>query len=255
MTHPPRGQLFLLPTPLVEAGGESTLPGATLKEFHRLQHFVVENQKTARRILKALGHPTPLPQIFLDTLNIKSTASDALRCLTPLLQGHDVGLMSEAGCPAIADPGATLVRLAHEHDLDVRPLVGPSSLPLALMASGLDGQCFAFQGYLPVAEGERRERLLQLEKNSRILGQTQLFIETPYRNAALFQALCTALHPTTRLCIARDLTGPKEWVSTATVKVWRQRPAPELHHLPTLFLFLAGTSRPTPTSPEGSGRR
>ncbi|MDE1942011.1 MAG: SAM-dependent methyltransferase [Betaproteobacteria bacterium] len=233
------GRLILLPTPLVEEGGGNTLPEVTLGALRTLGHFVVENAKTARRVLKACGHPGPLQSIAMAVLDEHTREGDLPALLEPLRQGHDVGLMSEAGCPAVADPGARLVRLAHAEGIQVVPMPGPSALLLALMASGLEGQRFAFQGYLPVDAGARRSRIQQLEQRSRRERETQILIETPYRNEALWTALLETLQPGTLLCAAFDLTAAAETVRTAPVATWRNAPAPSFARRPSVFLFLA----------------
>jgi 16S rRNA (cytidine1402-2'-O)-methyltransferase len=200
------GALFLLPSALGDVAWDTYLPATTRETACRLAHFVVENAKTARAELKRVGHPMPLRELAIEQLPEKLSAADVERLLAPLLAGHDIGLMSEAGCPGVADPGALLVRRVHEIGLTVRPLVGPSSLLLALMASGLDGQRFAFHGYLPQREPERSKKIGDLERESARQNQTQLFIETPYRNAPMFQALLAACRPATLLCVASDLT-------------------------------------------------
>lgn len=232
------GMLLLMPVPLAGTAD----PGDCIPEGLRLHicqthHFVVENAKTARKIIRALGHPQALAQLQLTELNEHTPPDKVEILLEPLLAGHDVGLMSEAGCPAIADPGALLVKKAHEKGIRVRPLTGPSSLILGLMASGLEGQRFAFSGYVSADAGERRKRLQQLEQRSRQEDETQLVIETPYRNDVFLAALLETLAPTTRLCIARDLTGNNEWVVTRTIAEWHKRPPPPLKGLPVLFLF------------------
>lgn len=239
------GTLYLLPVGLASPGEtgaawEQWLPPATRAAACRLRHFAVENAKTARASLKALDHPVPLRELDIVELppQLDAAALDAL--LQPLLQGHDLGLMSEAGCPAVADPGALLVRAAHGHGIMVKPMVGPSSLLLALMASGLDGQRFAFHGYLPAREPERSKAIQTLEKDSARLKQTQLCIETPYRNTALFQALLQHCRPDTRLCVASDLTLASEEIRTASIAAWRKQEAPALERRPTVFLLLAG---------------
>lgn len=233
------GRLILLPTPLVVEGGADTLPETTLSALRHLRHFVVENAKTARRVLKACGHPGPLQSLGMGVLDEHTSERDLPALLEPLRQGHDLGLMSEAGCPAVADPGARLVRLAHAEGLRVVPMPGPSSLLLALMASGLEGQRFAFQGYLPVDASARRNRIQQLEQRSRRERETQIVIETPYRNEALWSALLETLQPATLLCAALDLTAPAESVLTATVSAWRNTPPPPFARRPGVFLFLA----------------
>ncbi|EQD45072.1 tetrapyrrole methylase family protein [mine drainage metagenome] len=236
----PHGTLYLLPVPLSEAPDALlTLSPRLLDRFRQLSFFVVETPKTARRLLKRIGHPLPIAQLTLSSLTQETTMAHLESLLTPLSQGHSLGLLSDAGCPAIADPGARLVHAAHTAGFRVVPETGPSSLLLGLMASGLEGQRFTFHGYLPVPEIARNVRLIELEKRSRALHETQSFIETPYRNGVLFTSLCCTLHPMTQLCVARDLTGPQEWVRTASVSEWRRHPPPDLHHFPTLFLFLA----------------
>ncbi len=233
------GALWLLPVALGDAPWAGYLPAATRDAACRLGHFVVENSRTARAELKRIGHPRPLRELAIEELPDKPAAADIERLLAPLHEGHDLGLMSEAGCPAVADPGALLVRRAHELGITVKPMVGPSSLLLALMASGLDGQCFAFLGYLPVREPERGRRIVELERESARLGQTQIFIETPYRNQALFAALTQACRPRTRLCLATDLGLEREWIATRRVADWKSAAMPEIDKRPTVFLLLA----------------
>lgn len=239
MSESKRGTLFLIPVSLGEAPWPTYLPAASQEIACRLQHFVVENAKTARSELKRLGHPTPLRDLAIEQLPEPLKPADVERLLQPLRQGHDLGLMSEAGCPGVADPGALLVRRAHEEGLTVRPLVGPSSLLLALMASGLEGQRFAFHGYLPAREPERGKKILELEKDSKRLGQTQLFIETPYRNPALFEALLSHCRPDTRLALGTDLSLDTESIASRSIAQWRASPRPELDRRPTVFLLLA----------------
>jgi 16S rRNA (cytidine1402-2'-O)-methyltransferase len=233
------GALWLLPVALGDTSWQSYAPAATREAACRLTHFVAENAKTARAELKRIEHPVPLRELAIEQLPETPTPADIERLLAPLLAGHDMGLMSEAGCPAVADPGALLVRRAHELDIVVKPLVGPSSLLLALMASGLDGQRFAFHGYLPARDPERSRRIAELENESARVKQTQLFIETPYRNHAIFAALLLACKPTTRLCLATDLTLPGERIVTRRIAGWKTAPAPDLDKRPTVFLLLA----------------
>lgn len=233
------GALYLLPSALGDVDWEAYLPRPTHDIACRLEHFIVENAKTARAELKRLGHPRPLRELAIEQLPEQLAAADIERLLAPLLAGADVGLMSEAGCPGVADPGALLVRRAHELNIAVKPMIGPSSLLLALMASGLDGQRFAFHGYLPQREPERSRKISELERESGRQNQTQLFIETPYRNSALFHALLAACRPATLLCLATDLTLPDESVQTRRVADWRQSPAPTLDKRPTVFLLLS----------------
>lgn len=232
------GTLYLIPSALGETDWAAYLPAATQDVACKLTHFVVENAKTARAELKRIGHPTQLREIGIEQLPEKPTSVDIDRLIAPLLSGKDVGLMSEAGCPAVADPGARLVRRAHELGITVRPMVGPSSLLLALMASGLEGQRFAFHGYLPAREPERSRKIAELEKDSRRLDQSQIFIEAPYRNDALFQALLAACRKETMLTVATDLTLQTEVVTTRAVGEWQRAPAPVLDRRPTVFIFL-----------------
>jgi 16S rRNA (cytidine1402-2'-O)-methyltransferase len=233
------GKLYLLPVPLGPSLPEAVLPAPTLERTRQLRYFVVENAKSARAFLKSVNMPVPLQTLQLSELN-EHTRKDALPALLqPLLAGHDLGMLSEAGCPAIADPGADLAALAQAQGIRVIPLVGPSSLLLALMASGLNGQCFAFHGYLPARDTERKAAIRQLEKESRDKRQTQVFIETPYRNKALFLALLAHGAPATRLCLATDLTLASESIRTKTLAEWQRLPPPDLDRRPTCFLMLA----------------
>jgi 16S rRNA (cytidine1402-2'-O)-methyltransferase len=233
------GVLYLLPTALGPADASVLHPPEALAIARRLTHFVVENAKTARAELKRIEHPGPLQSLAIVELpqRLDDATLDAL--LGPLFEGKDVGVLSEAGAPAVADPGALLVRRAHERGARVVPIVGPSSLLLSLMASGLNGQSFAFHGYLPIKDGERTQALRALEQESRRLQRTQLFIETPYRNAAMFATLLATLAPDTLLCVARELTCAGEWIRTRRVADWKREAAPELERRPTVFLFLA----------------
>jgi 16S rRNA (cytidine1402-2'-O)-methyltransferase len=241
------GTLFLIPNTLGPAPLDHVLPPHVRALAAQLDYFVAENAKTARAFLKLVdaGHrlARPLQEITISELNV-NTKADALEgLLAPLLAGRDGGLLSEAGVPAVADPGADLVRLAHRRGVPVRPLVGPSSLLLAVMASGLNGQSFAFNGYLPTDAGQRAQRVRELEARSRKERQTQLFIETPYRNAAMLEALAGTLSPQTLLCVATDLSLESERITTQAVSKWQADlaggRAPDFHKKPTVFLFLA----------------
>lgn len=242
------GTLYLLPNTLGPGGALSAvIPDPVLHRIASLDYFVAENAKSARAHLKAVGavHPLthPIQDIRIEELDVNTDAATLPRLLEPLLDGKDAGLLSEAGVPAVADPGANLVRLAHRRGVPVKPLVGPSSLLLAVMASGLNGQSFAFHGYLPTDPARRTERIRVLEKRSKAERQTQLFIETPYRNAAMLDALATACQPTTLLCVATDLTLASESVRTQTAAAWKSAIAagkgPDFHKKPTVFLLLA----------------
>ncbi|MFN3544919.1 MAG: SAM-dependent methyltransferase [Thiobacillus sp.] len=213
--------LYLIPVPLGPASPDACLPPDTLAVARRLEHFVVERAKTARAHLKAMGHPLPLQSLHIEELNEHTPASAVDALLAPIRSGHDLGLLSEAGCPAVADPGAALVRAAHRERIPVAPLIGPSSILLALMASGLGGQRFAFHGYLPTKELERSQRIRELEKIARRDQATQLFIETPYRSAALLDALAATLAADTLISVGADLTLPSQLTRTQPAKAWR----------------------------------
>jgi 16S rRNA (cytidine1402-2'-O)-methyltransferase len=246
------GTLYLIPNTLgaTEPAPRAlahVLPDTVQAVASQLGYFVAENAKTARAFLKLVGidHPLarPLQEIRIAELNVNTPPQALAELLAPLLAGEDAGLVSEAGVPAVADPGADLVRLAHQHGIPVRPLVGPSSLLLAVMASGLNGQSFAFNGYLPTDAAQRTKRIQQLEARSRSEKQTQLLIETPYRNGAMLDALVAACQPGTLICVATDLTLPTESVRTLTAAKWKAvlaaGKAPDFHKKPTVFLFLA----------------
>ncbi|MFT4102207.1 MAG: SAM-dependent methyltransferase [Burkholderiaceae bacterium] len=233
------GTLYCLPIPLgPEQSPAQCLPAPTLAIAARLDCFVVENARTARAFLKQVPTAHVLQQIEIHELNEHTPADRLQALLAPLRQGRDVGLMSEAGCPGVADPGAELVALAHRHGIRVVPLVGPSSLLLALMASGLDGQHFAFVGYVPAQADERLRRLQALEQRSARQRESILMIETPYRSQALFDSLLACLSPGTRLTVASALTLADESIRTATVADWREAPA-TLGKVPTVFGLLA----------------
>ncbi|MDO8301359.1 SAM-dependent methyltransferase [Lacisediminimonas sp.] len=244
------GDLYLVPNVLTSPGVAGNplevIPASALAITARLDYFIAENAKTARAFLKAVAqtHPLALPlqQIRIEELNVNTEARRLPELLLPLVQGGSAGLLSEAGVPAVADPGADLVRVAHARGIRIHPLVGPSSLLLALMASGLNGQSFAFNGYLPVDAGERASRIKALEQRSQQERQTQLFIETPYRNAALFEALLRHCRADTLICVATNLTLDTESIHTRTARQWKEVGedwARQLQKQPTVFLFLA----------------
>jgi 16S rRNA (cytidine1402-2'-O)-methyltransferase len=230
------GTLYLIPTPLGDSALDTILPKATRRVAARLTHFVVEHPKTARAFLKQVGTETPLQQLALAELNEHTREAELNDLLGPLLAGHDVGLMSEAGCPAVADPGADLVRLAHRAGIRVRPLVGPSSILLALMASGLVGQRFAFHGYLPAKPDERDKTLKELEKRAEREAAAQAFIETPYRNMAMLEGILAACRDDTLVTVACDLTLESELIATRPVREWRAS-LPDLNKRPCIFLL------------------
>jgi 16S rRNA (cytidine1402-2'-O)-methyltransferase len=230
------GTLYLIPIGLGSDDPGALLPPAALGVLSRLTRFIVENPKSARRFLKSAGYPHPLREAGMATLDEHTAAAELPQLIAPLLAGEDCGLMSEAGSPAVADPGADLVRLAHEAGVRVVPLVGPSAILLALMASGLNGQRFEFHGYLPVDAGQRALRLRELEERAARAGATQIFIETPYRNDAVLQAALDHCRGDTLLCIAVDLTLPTETIATRTVAAWKKN-RPSLNRRPAVFLL------------------
>ena len=227
------GILYAIPPPLGGAAADA-LPASALVTVRSVQHFVVENAKSARAFLKSAG--VDPKEVQIRELNEQSSLHELLK---PLNEGNPLGLLSEAGCPAIADPGAALVEAAHEAGIRVVPLVGPSSIVLALMASGLEGQRFAFCGYLPREAEDRKKRIRELESRSRRERETQIFIETPYRNDVLLEALVETCAATTRLCVASDLTLASESVRTGTAKQWHAERRP-IGKRPTVFLLLSG---------------
>jgi 16S rRNA (cytidine1402-2'-O)-methyltransferase len=233
------GTLFLIPVPLGPTAPQESLPANVLTTIRPLAYFVVEQAKTARAFLKAAGTDLPLQELHLEELNEHTKPSELERLLAPLRAGRDIGLLSEAGCPAVADPGANLVALAQQESIRVVPLIGPSSLLLALMASGLNGQRFAFQGYLPAKEIERTKALRDLESESRKRQQTQIFIETPYRNRQMFDSILQSCQASTRLTVATDLTLSGETVLTRTIQQWKKQTPPDIERRPTVFLLLA----------------
>jgi 16S rRNA (cytidine1402-2'-O)-methyltransferase len=233
------GRLYLLPAWLSEdTPPEHVVPALVLERIRALDAFVVENAKSARRFIASCGHPKPLRGIAMAELN-EHTPPDAVPALLDVaLAGRDLGLLSEAGVPAVADPGQLLVAAAHAHGVRVVPMVGPSSILLALMASGLEGQRFRFAGYLPADPAGRRAALAELERQSRRQQETQIFIETPYRNDAMLADILQACHPATRLAIAADLTAPTEWIRSASIESWREN-TPAIGKRPAIFLLLA----------------
>ncbi|VVD92541.1 SAM-dependent methyltransferase [Pandoraea morbifera] len=235
------GTLYLIPNTLgasTRGGLPAVLPEDVRAVAAHLKYFVGEQAKSTRAFLKLVGVSTPIQEIDIRELNVNTPAAAIDALLAPILAGADGGLVSEAGCPAVADPGALLVRRAHEKGVRVVPFVGPSSILLALMASGLNGQSFAFHGYLPTDAGERARRLRELEQRSRKEKQTQIFIETPYRNKAMLDALLQHCDAATLLCVAVDVTQEAEQIVTHQVKGWPQASV-ELHKRPAIFLFLS----------------
>jgi 16S rRNA (cytidine1402-2'-O)-methyltransferase len=236
------GRLFLIPVPLGAAPGAAAYFATLPAEVRALRRFVAESAKSARRVLRELA-AAPVQSLEIGELNEHTPDRELHSLLAPLIDGQDVGLLSEAGAPAVADPGANLIALAHAHGVQVVPLVGPSALLLALMASGLEGQRFAFHGYLPQKSPQREEAIRELEERSLRRRETQLFIEAPYRNDRLFAALLSVCAADTLLCVAVDLTLPTEQIRTAAVKTWRSAPPPALADRPATFLLLAQGAR------------
>ena len=232
------GTLYLIPTTLGEGALSAVIPQDVLQRVRTLEYFVAENPKTARAYLKQVGTAKPLQELHIATLDEHTPDAAIAGLAAPLRAGHDLGVMSEAGCPGVADPGAKLVLYAQRQRMRVVPLVGPSSILLALMASGLEGQRFAFHGYLPVADAERIKALRELEKQSRRLKQTQIFIETPYRNRKLVQSILKTCAADTLLCIAAEVSLAAEDIRTMTVAQWKKI-SPQLERRPSLFLLLA----------------
>jgi len=234
-----KGKLYLIPTPISSGEPEYVLPQHVMDITRHLTYFVVEELRTARRYLARIKVEKPIDELTFFLLNEHSQPEEIEGMLTPLLQGNDVGLMSEAGVPAIADPGAMLVAAAHRKGIQVVPLVGPSSILLTLMASGLNGQNFAFVGYLPVKPDERRKRIKLLEQRSRAEGQTQLFIEAPYRNIQLLKDLISVCNEQTTITIATEVTSTDELIVTKTVREWKKLPLPDINKKNTVFALLA----------------
>lgn len=233
------GTLYLIPCTLGDTPAEQVLPQHVIAVARNLRHFVVEQPKSARQFLSALKPGQPIQSLHFTTLNEHTDPKELSDLIAPLLAGEDVGIISEAGCPGIADPGADLVLLAHRNGIRVVPMVGPSSILLALMASGLNGQSFAFHGYLPIEETARNKAIATLEAESARRKQTQVFIETPYRNEKMFNALLAHCRLQTLLCVATDITLPGEQIRTRTVEQWKSQPAPQLNKHPSLFLLLS----------------
>jgi len=234
----PKATLFLIPTTLGDSKTTDVFPEIVREVVSKIDFYIVENEKTARKFIKLICPKKKQAELTIFQLDKHDKSAFLNEFMQPLLQGKDMGLLSEAGLPAIADPGSLVVALAHKNAIPVKPLVGPSSLLLALMASGLNGQKFAFQGYLPKESGELKKRLKYLEQVSLRENMAQLFIETPYRNHKMLDSLLKYLHPNTLLTIATDLTLPTEFVKTLPVKAWKKQQL-DLHKRPTVFIFQA----------------
>ncbi len=234
--NPEKGSLYLIPCTLGDTPPLEVLPLLVKKAVEHIDHYIVEHEKNARRFIKAIDSKKVQPDLVIQEINKFTDSSEIPQMLSPCMQGLDVGVISDAGCPGIADPGAVLVQEAHLRGIKVVPLVGPSSILMAMMASGFNGQNFAFNGYLPIDKGERKTAIKRLEKLSSEYNQSQSFIETPYRNNQLLEALISALHQDTKLCVACDITLPSEYIKTATAGEWKKRKV-DLHKRPTIFII------------------
>jgi len=232
----PLGTLFLIPVPLADEAAAKSFTPYLSDTINKINEYIVENEKTARRFLKEAGLKTPQSELIIHDYSKYNRDNGTADFFKGLQAGNDVGLMSEAGCPGIADPGAGIVEKAHRMGIKVVPLVGPSSILLALMASGFNGQSFTFHGYLPIDKVERSKRIRELENLSDRNDQTQIFIETPFRNNPMLEEILKTAHPKTRLCIACDLTSSSEFIQTKTIAEW-QKKVPELHKRPAIFLI------------------
>lgn len=231
--------LYLIPVTLGETPLSQVLPAYNIEIIHSIRHFIVEEVRTARRFLKQVDKNINIDDLTFYPMGKHADTTLFAQYLAPLRAGESVGVISEAGCPAVADPGADVVAVAQKEGLRVVPLVGPSSILLAVMGAGFNGQSFAFHGYLPIDPAERVKKLRLLENHSATEHQTQLFIETPYRNHKMIADVLAACRPTTRLCIASGLTTEQEYLRTKTVKEWKQTPLPQLGKVPTIFAIYA----------------
>ena len=229
--------LYLIPVELGDTSQERVLPSYNRELILGIRYFIVEELRSARRFLKRVDKDINIDALTFFPMGKHADAALFERYLKPLETGESIGVISEAGCPAVADPGADVVAIAQRKGLRVVPLVGPSSMIMAVMASGLNGQSFAFNGYLPIDPAERIKRIKQLEARASSEHQTQLFIETPYRNHKLMETLCQTLRPQTRLCIAAGITTDDEWIRTLTVAQWKRTTLPDLSNTPAIFLF------------------
>ncbi|MBO7235032.1 MAG: SAM-dependent methyltransferase [Alistipes sp.] len=233
------GVIYMIPCPISdERGVWDVLPKANLDVMNSLDYFIVENTRSARRFLSKAGVERRIEELEFVELNEHTTsAAEIEKMLKPVLAGRSAGVISEAGVPGVADPGADIVALAHRKGVRVVPLVGPSSILMSVMASGLNGQSFAFVGYIPVKDAERAKRIKELERRAKEENQAQLFIEAPYRNVKLFEALVKSLAPKLRLTIAADITSPAEYIKTLTVEEWRKCGVPDIAKRPTIFIL------------------
>ncbi|HCM77606.1 MAG TPA: SAM-dependent methyltransferase [Cytophagales bacterium] len=233
-----KGKLYLIPTTIADNSADKVISSYVRETIKPIRFFLVEDIRTARRYLSSLSIYESIEELYFNILDKNTTEAELPKIMSPLFEGKPVGVISESGCPGVADPGALAVQYAHQNGIKVEPMVGPSSILLALMASGLNGQRFAFNGYLPVETNEAAQAIKKFENDSRSKNQTQIFIETPYRNNALIGHLLKSLHDETLLCIASNVTGETEMIKTLPVKTWRKEGI-TLPKEPALFLFLA----------------
>ena len=231
-----KGKLYLIPVPLGEHAGH-TIPAYVVEQLHQLTYFIAERAKTARHYIKTTQPVKAFSELHFSELNKRTPPEEIKNFLNPAEQGHDIGLLSEAGCPGVADPGAQIVAMAHERAIEVVPLVGPSSILLALMASGMNGQNFTFHGYLSPKKPELVKDLKRLEQISLKYRQTQIFIETPYRNMGLIEQAIQSLSPRTQFCIAADLSLASEYIASKRIAEWAKTTIPNLHKRPAIFLL------------------
>ena len=233
-----KAKLYMIPSLLGEGDPKTVLGDQLIQTVSHIRYFIVENEKNARRFLVGCGMKEVLNEVEFGILNEHTPPEDYGFILEPLFEGLDTGIISDAGCPGIADPGADLVAIAHQNSIDIIPLIGPSSIVLSLMASGLNGQIFSFRGYLPAKPAERIKELRELERRSARENTTQIFIEAPYRNMQLLEDMIKVLSPETRVCVACNLTQADQYVKTKQVKYWRNN-LPDIHKKPTIFLLLS----------------
>ncbi|MEP0265644.1 SAM-dependent methyltransferase [Dokdonia sp.] len=240
MTEPQvLGKLYLIPTTLGDTSALEVIPLSVKKVIELVDDYIVENEKTARRSIKAISPGKSQPKLKIKLLNKYTDEQELPSYLDPCFEGISVGLLSEAGVPGVADPGADVVKIAHQKGIQVVPLVGPSSILMAIMSSGMNGQNFAFNGYLPIEQKQRKMELKRLEKLSYETGQSQLFIETPYRNDKMLQDIVSSVHKDTHICIACDITLPSEYILTKPASYWKAN-MPELHKRPAIFIIHKG---------------
>lgn len=238
-SDPHKGSLYLIPASLGESDMNSVWPAGHTEIINMIDVFIVENVRTARRFLKKAGYKPSFDDAIFHLLNKHTSESESALFLNAAMEGKPVGLLSEAGCPGVADPGQLIVSEAHRRGITVKPLVGANSILLALMASGMNGQMFGFHGYLPIDKKMRIQKIKELESNSHRTGATQIFMETPFRNNQLTEDLLKHCNPATRLCFAAELTAPGEYIASKSISEWRKTKVPDLHKRPAIFLLLA----------------